>query len=180
MSGASLLVAGKGRGTTTVLEVWDFTWPTIPSQPDYDPENGAMTYPLVMPTHEATTRVLHIDVPGKQLIRYALGLQGTLSGQYDIDLATEQLTLLASATTSTGSLGAVGELATMHDYAWRANHADHGYIYVFGYEDNVAPTDPPTLVLHDLDRNGAIESYTLIPPGEWAAGWDDDSKYIWP
>ena len=187
-----MLIAGVDSYGKTIIERYKFRWPTVASHPFAMHPSGAVRYILEYPAHTGTKRCYEGDVPGKKLVRFLLGLMGTESGKakhalvqfhdssdvYTVNTGTDMMTQLASSTVTAGTLGHVPSLGDGHDFSWKADHDDYGYIYVFGFEDNVDSSDPPTLVFVDDNRDGLIDSYLTVPAGSWiGTEWDDPAKY---
>lgn len=180
-----MIVGGKGNTDNAIVEMLYFRWPTGVT-------SAAPGAPVVLPSHTGSVRSLEVDTVGKRGVRFVLGILGNQPAfhslvqfedsrdLYSLNLFDGSHSLVASASTSAGSVGFVPELNDDHLQCWKADHITYGYVYVFGFWDNDEPGDPSTLVFVDSDRDGSPEIHMLIAPGDWAThDLGDESQYIW-
>ncbi len=73
--------------------------------------------------------------------------------------------------------------ALTNDYRrfWEADYKQHGFCYFFGNEPGVAYSlpIPELLVLIDSDRDGKIDSATIVSAKAWTTdGWGDIANIV--
>lgn len=187
----TLVVAGKRKGNYTTIERWEFEWPDPLPHPSYDDETGKWSYEIALPELTKRTEVYGESTPGRIFVRHLLPVLGLSeedasvfvqfhdSGDIYILDATDGALTLISGSSKAGVLPVIPELANPYDRSWKANHRGQGYVYVLSVRDRTEPTDPPTLVLQDTDRDGDLDNHVLIPADGWADSlYGDPANYF--
>lgn len=174
LSSTSILVAGKLRGTETVIEQWTLKWPK--TMPLVDASTGEVQ--VAEPREIFRQEIFRGDIAGKRVVHKMCRMRHSStaamvqfddsSDLYELDLNTGTFTTIA-AVTGIGAIGSVPGLADGHQFIWTGDHAWWGYVYVFGTkgEPNDQDDRPDTVVLCDLDRDGTLDTSLSIPVDAW-------------
>lgn len=192
IDGDTLVVAGKRKGDFTAIERWEFEWPDPLPWPSYDVTTGEWSYDIALPTLTSKTEIYGEGTLGRVFVRHLLPVRGLSGGDasvyvqfhdsgdiYSLNVTNEALVLITGPS-KPGLLPAIPELTNNYKLSWAANHSSQGYVYVLGYTDRVEPTDPPTLVLRDTDRDGDIDNHVLVPADGWTESvYGDSANYIY-
>jgi len=195
-----VIVCGKTRAGETIIELWPLEWPRPMPAPRTDTHTGVTSVGLALPMLAAKKILYRAHTVGKVLARNVCGIRRSTGATanllvqfhdsndvYVMNLTTQALNLLASATSPAGTLGIVPSLATgEQDYVQFGDKiagAETGYTYTFGFSNfgssmNVYDPNYQTLILLDADRNGVIETARYYTNDQRvAAGWTDATTF---
>tara|TARA_R110002073_G_scaffold185344_1_gene343922 strand:+ start:253 stop:1173 length:921 start_codon:yes stop_codon:yes gene_type:complete len=187
---STLLVAGKLRGTETVIELWKFKWPsTMP--PVTTNSNGDAVVKAAEPRLVSRKEIYRGDDQGRRVVSKLIMMRGgddlaliqfdDLDAVFTLNLTTGALTLIASPTGGT-PLGLVHGLADKHPFIWSAEHSTAGHIYVMGSHRvpwATAEVLPDALVFVDSNRDNVIDHVDVVSVADWDASiYGKASNYV--
>jgi len=180
-----------------IVQRWEFTWPETMPIPVVDPATGLSVVAVALPTLERTTVYSEPRDGPHRFVAGICGLRivGTRPQKALIqfhepndicvlDLNSGNLSLVASETDDTGSLGLLPALSAK-DYSGIAvrEHVSQEYVYRFartrtdGHRDT-APSVPIILIV-DNDRDGIVDVVHQLTGDDFLAqGWYDLQNYI--
>lgn len=187
-----VVVAGANALGETIIEVWSLEWPAAMPSPYIDPLSGLDSVAVARPELSSVDLLYSDDIPGMQHVRAIVGMKsdqvpgftGVLV-QFDdsrdvyafsLD-ANAPPVLVASPNSGAGALLVIPELSQLdYDVFGGSSAPPHGYVYLLG----VGRTTGETLVaLIDGDKNGVIDSSTLINASQWESqGWSNANNML--
>ncbi len=193
----ALLIAGITPGGSTVIERWNLAWPSPMPVPMVNPQTGVTSVSVALPSRTSSKRLYDADVVGRRYVRSLCALRRQSGAPteclvqfYDsndlcsLDLASGQVTLLASAVSASGVLGLVPGLQPKnHSYIAFGDRISVGYKYTLGRGMKFLPVPgnpnaPPVVVLVDTNRDGTIDAVLQMTELEYAQqGWANLSNY---
>ncbi|MEM1452816.1 MAG: hypothetical protein AAF726_13570 [Planctomycetota bacterium] len=173
LSRDSILVAGKYRGTETVIEQWTLRWPRKMPRP-----RASDVVEVAEPTEVSRREVYRGDLAGQRIVHKMCRMRhdpAIVMLQFDdstdlrqLDLGTGELSTIATMS-GARALGPVPGLADGHPFVWTGDHSTRGYVYVFGTKGSafVRTERPDTIVLCDVDRDGTLDLSLSVPVDRW-------------
>lgn len=191
----NILVVGINDQDKTVMELWTLGWPAQMPAPMTSMQTGITDVAIVHPTVSANRFYAQPSGPGLRYVRNVCAMRRPSgaathavvqfhdSGDLHIvSFATGTLSLLGSSTNGSGTLGLISSLSPSDQYVAKfGDRNGTGFVYMFvrGLSPSIGnAATPPTLVLIDADRNGAIESYVNVSYPDWMPqGWGSLSNY---
>jgi len=197
LDGAHLLVAGVTAQGVTVIERWEVVWPSPMPALNTDPATGRTHVNVVTPPIGTRERWYQSAPPVQRFVRNLSGLQrstgsvqAALVQFHDsadilrLDVATHQLTVLASGNSSVGALGQIPSLASNGPRWVEFGDRDGiGFTYMLrpGMPKHMGGSPvgaPPVLVLIDQNRDGSLDQFLELSPSECLSnGWWDLANY---
>jgi hypothetical protein len=192
-----LFVAGKALDGATILERWTFAKRStegvpLPSVSPSCGADGSQTqhYEWTIPPRTDVEELIDVapDSP-RGLIR---GLIRDLKSKnnlfvyfdrsreiYSLDVVRRTQSLVAGPTASAPMQ--VPALTDNYKRYWSCDYKKRGYCYFFGADLGVIKKEgnPDFLVLIDADRDGKIDSSTIITGKQWTTdGWSDTANIL--
>ena len=174
-----LCVAGTAASGATVIQIWVIPQAqfVVGSNP---PKLVAGPAPIITTVYSASN-------PGMEDVECALPVLGTpnavfiqffqSSELYKLDFTTSTYTMtkVASPTGGGGGVMHIPQLDDGYIRYWARKHLAHGYIYVF---NNITDSDLRPLVIRDIDLDGVLDNFVVVPLGQWAVqGFADENNY---
>lgn len=188
-------VAGKARNGDVVLEQWTFAnasalgTPAPSVSPYASTTSGEVFYSWTLPPRVQVTELLRTSATPSGLIRALIRDAGStqhLLVYYDGSRAVSRINLvtgdasISASPTAQGDALVVPALASSFGFNWVADHVDKGYCYFLcnlPEASSVPPGSPLALVLVDSNRDGKLDSSSLLTVATWqSGGWADPTK----
>jgi hypothetical protein len=196
LSGDSILVAGAKTNGGTIIQKWTVLWPSEMPAPVVG-DDGFSSVSLVLPTVQKSvvysTSGLGSPgfVSGMCGLRSPVGVSDALvqyldpNNVYVMSLTSGAMTLVASETGTSGTIGAIAALGAK-DYSGigSSERAGFGYVYQFyrGRTDVLSSSlDVPVLMIIDSDKDGSIDGHLELSSGAYeSTGWATLDNYVSP
>jgi len=177
LSDVEIAVGGKMSRGATVIETVEISTPTLV----FDIATGD---PTLIPSAVGDRAYVYLESTiGRDMVVWLRNMKYDTSNMlihfhdsgdvYRLNLATEVLTLQASATPVTG-VPYVPELAGTYDEVWGGDNIALGYVYVLNEYGS-----PDSVVLIDSNRDGDVDSHVVVADSAtWASmGLSDAGNY---
>lgn len=179
-----LLVAGKGRRYgNTVVEVWTFSPPAVPSV-------ATVSQGVVPGELTDVNPVYSGNDSGRQIVREALPVWGGAPRAllqfddsrdvYSVDIESGAIAMIASPDPARAAphQAAVVPLLSQTDRGFAGQLADGGYVYQFSI-GRAAAGIPSRVLLRDMNQDGAIELTESLTTTQWTAlGYDVAAVWV--
>jgi len=188
LDSSTLLIAGVHSNGKVLIEKVELVWPSPMPSVVIDTATGITSVNPVVPSVGQTTALYESDLQSGGLIRcmskvnrqgeamtQALFMLDESNDVFTVDLSSGAVSLLASPTDASASLGLVPLLSGKDQTSISAmDHRVQGYTYAFrrnlGLQPTVSdPSIPSILILVDSDRDGDMDAPLQLSPDDYMA-----------